>query len=268
MSALPSLKRPAVRARIFGALMIAAGLSLLMCAYIYGHVELFLMLALGSFFLGIFAIVLITQKVVPGDLSEAMMAGAMGSNHRLIHGLSLAGNGTYVPVFKGGKAKDVLVFIPLKPKPRERIPEADDVFQTGTGDTAMGMTLSPPGLALMRKMEEDLNISFSQIGPLELEQYLRSEAFTASLVKGVNLKVDMGRKGPGRARLIVSPREHIELCRRADREYKGLCRTLGCPICSSMLCALCLSSGKKVHVASAIWNAKKGEMTYEMAMEE
>ena len=267
MSATSTLKRPAVRARIFGAAMIAIGLLLLLCAYIYGHWELFVMLAIGSFFLGLFAIVLITEKVVPGELSEAMQLGAMQNNHRLIQGLSLAGCGTYVPIFKGGKAKDVRVFIPLKERPQERVPEADDVFQTGTGDTAMGMTLTPPGLALMRKLEMELDISFSRVGVQELEQYLRSEALTASLIKDVNLKVDLPKKGAGKARLIVSPREHLELCQKADREYMGLCKTLGCPICSSLLCALCLSSGKKVRIASALWNGKKGEMTYELALE-
>ena len=172
-----------------------------------------------------------------------------------------------MPIFKGGKPADVRVFIPLKEMPSERVPEADDVFHTGSGDTAMGISLAPPGLALMRKLEEELDISFSNTGVQELEQYLRSEALTASLVKDVNLKVDLPKKGRGNGRLIVRPREHLELCQRSDGEMRGLCRTLGCPICSSLLCALCLSSGRKVRVLSAKWNGKKGEMTYELALE-
>ena len=230
------------------------------------RVELFLTLALGSFFLGVFAIVLVTQKVVSRELDQAIQQGQMENHHNMLESLNVTGSGIYVPVRSPkGRIKDVRVFIPLKKKGRVKIPPLDDaeVFKTGINDTEIGISFVPPGKNLLEQFELDLGVLFVDVAPGELEQYLRSHITTAGLVKDINIKVEEDR-----ARVIITQGEHLQLCETAHESYQGLCTTVGCPICSSILCALCLSTGMRVLIESEKWGGRNNQVTYQLSFQE
>jgi hypothetical protein len=261
-----TLNRPRIRARIFGGILILTAVVLLILGFYLDNLELFLTLALGSFFLGVFAIVLVTQKVVPRELDQAIQQGQMENHHNLMESLNVNGNGIYVPVRTSkGRIKDVRVFIPLKKKGRIKIPPLDDdeVFKTGVNDTEIGISFVPPGKSLLERFEVELGVLFIDVDPGELEQYLRSHITTAGLVRDINIKVENDR-----ARVIITQGEHQQLCETAHDRYKGLCQTVGCPVCSSILCALCLSTGMRVKIDSEKWNGKKNQVTYQLAFRE
>jgi hypothetical protein len=262
---MKALNRPHIRAKIFGGLLIAIAVVLLAWGIIIGEMELFMTLALGAFFLGVFAIVLVTQKVVPRELDQAIQQGQMENHHNLMESLNVTGKGIYVPVRSAkGRIKDVRVFIPLKKKGKVKIPPLDDeeVFKTGVNDTEIGISFVPPGKSLLERFEVELGVLFVDVAPEELEQYLRSHITTAGLVRDINIKVESDR-----ARVMITQGDHLQLCETAHDRFKGLCSTVGCPVCSSILCALCLSTGMRVKIESEKWDGKRSQVTYQLAFE-
>jgi hypothetical protein len=261
-----TLNRPHIRARIFGVIMLALALVFFALGFYLDQVELFLTLAVGAFFLGVFAMVLVTTKVVPRELDQAIQQGAMENNHNLLKSLNVGGNGVYVPVKTAkGRIKDVRVFIPQKGKRSVKIPAMDDdeVFKTGVNDTDIGVSMVPPGKNLLETFESELGILFTDVEPEELEQYLRSLVTTAGLLKDINIKLEEAK-----ARAILTQGEHSDLCVTAHEKYDRLCSTLGCPLCSSVLCALCLSTSRAVRIESEKWDGRKGKVTFQLSLEE
>jgi len=228
------------------------------------EIQLFATLALASFFLGVFAMVLVTTRVVPRELDHAIQRGQIENHYNILKSLNVSGNGIYVPVRSAkGRIKDVRVFVPLKKKGKLKIPTLNDqeVFKTGVNDTEIGVSFVPPGKSLLEAFESDLGILFVDVAPEELEQYLRSHITTSGLLKDINIKVESDS-----IRVILTQGEHLELCEVAQERYGGVCNTLGCPICSSVLCAVCLSTGNNVVIESETWDAKSGKVTYQLGL--
>lgn len=259
-----TLNRPHIRARIFGAILIALAVVLLGLGFYLDEIQLFVTLALASFFLGVFALVLVTTRVVPREMDHAIQQGQMENHYNILKSLNVSGSGILVPVRSAkGRIKDIRVFVPLKKKAKLKIPMLNDreVFKTGVNDTEIGVSFVPPGKSLLERFETDLGVLFVDVAPEELEQYLRSHITTSGLLRDINIKVESDN-----IRVILTQGEHLELCEIAQEKYHGVCNTLGCPICSSVLCAVCLSTGKTVAIESETWDAKGGKVTYQLKL--
>lgn len=257
---LTDLNRPHIRGRIFGASLMVLGLGLAGYGVYSGDVEIFVMFGLGAFILGMMAVLLISQKVVPAELSQAMLEGTLENYKGMIESLNIKGKAMYVPVRdKNGKPKDVKLFLPLRDHPDTKVPELKDVeiFKTGVNDTDMGVALIPPGLSLIRRLETELGVFFDSVEPENLEQFLMSEVVVSNLISSLNIYFDEDR-----IRVTVGQSEHVSICKRESE----VCSTVGCPVCSSLLCAICLSVNRTVVVKSAKWNGRKQQIVYELRM--
>ena len=146
-----------------------------------------------------------------------------------------------------------------------KIPPLDDseVFKTGVNATEIGVSFVPPGKSLLDRFEAELGVLFTDVAPEELEQYLRSHITTAGLVRDINIKLD--HEG---ARVIITQGDHLPLCETAQDRYHGLCATIGCPVCSSILCALCLSTGNRVRIETEKWDGRRNQIIYHLRFQE
>jgi len=104
-----------------------------------------------------------------------------------------------------------------------------------------GVCLVPGGVALVNLFERELGISFVKV---DLEYLMRNlpRVFVEALEIAEDF--DMGVEG-GRVHVRIEGSVYKALCSEV-RELPRVCGSFGCPLCSSIACALTRASGKPV----------------------
>jgi hypothetical protein len=235
----------AIRAKILGVILITIGAYIVL---IFGSNELLLKLGFGSIFIGLFAIFIITERIVPQDLNEAQLRANLEVLDTLIADLNLRGNGIYFPA-EGNLAAEK-VFIPLEPMGAKGgkylFPTVHDdmVFATGTGNTSLGVVFTPPGLHLLNLIERNMHIKLKGLSLEELNTRLEYLCTGLNLVKTVTIY----RVGNTNLRVRLVHSMYASLCRTLRKELSNICTKVSCPVCSTILCAITRVEGKKVRI--------------------
>lgn len=240
MSIRSTLKNPPVRAKVMGSLLIVIGIFL-----IISHDDsIYLNIGFGAVFIGIFAIFVITEKTVPKKINNAQLLSNMEFLHSLTNNLDLNGNGLYIPA--GGNLTKERVFIPLQDEEKYNLPPLDNnsVFITGTSGSSLGVVLVPPGLGLLDLYEREFGINIEDIEIDELGQNLQMITHGLDLVKDLSIKSE----DKAHIRLKITPSKNNDICEGIVKNREKMCKQAGCPICSSILCAITRSLGKKIRI--------------------
>ena len=103
-----ALRNPPMRAKVMGSLFIIIGIYLI----IFQKGTIYLNIGFGAIFIGIFAIMVITERTIPKKLNDAELLSSMELLYSLTDNLDLKGNGVYLPV--GGGLTKERVFIPRR----------------------------------------------------------------------------------------------------------------------------------------------------------
>jgi hypothetical protein len=132
MSVRLALKNPPMRAKVMGSLFIALGIYLI----IFQKEDIYQKIGFGAIFIGLFAIMVITEKSIPKKINDAMLLSSMELLNSITENLDLKGNGLYIPA--GGSLTKERVFIPVKEEKSYNLPTLDDdtVFVTGTSGSS------------------------------------------------------------------------------------------------------------------------------------
>jgi len=254
MSARSALRSPSVRAKVMGSLFIAVGIYLI----IFYNENIYLNIGFGALFIGLFAIIVIREKTVPKKLNDAQLLSNMEFLHSLTDDLDLKGNGLYIPA--GSNLSKERVFIPLQEEEKYNLPALDDntVFVTGTSGSSLGVILVPPGLGLLDLYENEMGIKIENIDVDELEQNLQIMIYGFGLVKDLSIK----REDNELIRLKITHLAYKDICDEIAKNSNKICSQAGCPICSSVLCAITRSLGKKVRIQEV--NKKDNEISFKL----
>jgi hypothetical protein len=162
----------------------------------------------------------------------------------LINSLGLNGNGIYIPVSENLSKERI--FIPVYEEESYELPVIDDetVFITGTSGSSLGFVFIPPGLGLMELYEREMNIKFNDVNVEELAQHLQIMNHGLNLVKDLSIK----KINDSRINLIITKAIDYYVCENNVNDMDNLCIKTGCPICSSILCAITRSIDSKVKI--------------------
>lgn len=119
-------------------------------------------------------------------------------------------------------------------------------------DNPLGLVIFPPGLGLTNFYEEKMDTSFSKIGLPQLEETL-SKLFTQDLDIADNIEIEIIDD-----QILITLTEHIykDLCLES---YASSCKSLCCPMCSSLALAIARASNKPV-IVEDIATSQDGNM--------
>lgn len=225
--------------RTVGILLFISGSTALVFSLIYASTIL-AFIGLGLTFWGALLLYITPKKYVKHSLLYSTAFPSLFSIAELIDSSGYKGKGIYLPPrhlkeLKGGK-----VFIPQK----------NEVFIPSTEELEenkffimdpKGICLTPPGLDLVNLFEKELRKDFAGA---EI-QYLQNN-LPKLLIEDLEIAEDIEITVDGnviRTKIVRSIYE--DFCRELVKTKK-VCSTLGCPLCSSIACALARTTGKPV----------------------
>jgi hypothetical protein len=185
-------------------------------------------------------------KYVQSDLLNAVIIPNSLTIMRIISDLGFEGKAVYLPpsAYKSKDYKEGLVFISLKknaPLPRIEEISPERVFQKHLD----GLCLIPPGLDLVNFFEEELGKELIQ----EDFKYLKDQLpklFVEKLEIATGLKI---KENNNQVNFQISDSIFLNTCKQI--RDAGICKNFGCPLCSSIACALTRTLGKPVIIEKA-----------------
>jgi len=236
MRKLVSLNQPHMKAKLFGVLLICVGVLFVLIPD-----AVFLKLGFGCILIGLFMIVMITERTVPETMSNAQIQGHTNVVQQITNQLNLKGNAVFLP--QNGILNNERVFIPLK-STQPIIPSVDDemVFATGADGTSIGLSLPPSGMLLLSEVEKETTFDNTDM------EYLEEKLQTfvgMNILKSITLKQK-------------DDRWQLELMKPLYcTQMSSLCKQYPCPSCSAVFTAITKATGLKIRIEDAMPNGKK-----------
>ena len=156
-----SLQQPHIRAKLFGTVLIILSLIL-----IINPSDLTIKLGFTALLIGLFMIVMITERSIPQHLSTAQITGNLQAVQQITKHLNLEGNAIFLP--KNNLRSQERIFIPLTNN-TTNLPKIDDdlVFATGTDGTSLGIAIPPAGLHLLNQLDTDADFEHADLDTIE-----------------------------------------------------------------------------------------------------
>jgi hypothetical protein len=218
----------------FGAISFA--LSLIYDSSILAFIGLGLALWGGLFFF------IKATKYVKVSVFDATIMSSLLAIDKTLTELNIQGQGVYFPP-KDFKKKNVFVVVPLKGQ--RYMPKAETLAEGKVFLNSKGICLIPPGQGLMNLYEKELRKDFSK---RDLN-YLTNK-LPKALIENLEILEDIEIKKQDEDIVYVKMKGtfHAGLCKQF-RGYRGIAR-LGCPICSSLACALVKATDEAVTIKS------------------
>ena len=175
-----SIHQPHIRAKIIGSLLIIIGI-----VFLLNLNPLALKLGFASILIGVFMILMITDRTIPEHISDAQIEGNLDFIKKITKELNLTGNAIFLP--KSNNLTEERIFIPLSTTTDIKLPEIDDdyVFSTGTDGKSLGISVPPSGLKLLKYVEGEG--TFEDAGLENIEEKLQT-FIGMDLLKSVTFK--------------------------------------------------------------------------------
>lgn len=254
------------RARLFGLLLIAAGIVLLLLTWdaqasineigatndpvlqdrvsqLESQRDAYLVISIGSIFMGGFAVALLVEPSLPTAVSHDEMISTARMASQVLAALSLAGNSTYVPAKRGLTSERVFISA-TKDAAEPPIAATDDlVLSPGKDGTAPGVLLEPLGVKLLDRIESELNTKLEGTGLEAAEGSLQILKHGFGMLKDFHFK-----ERDGNTVLRVEYSGLREACRAVRKQMPDTCRQMECIGCSCLLAAAARATGKTVSV--------------------
>jgi hypothetical protein len=254
----------------FGGIIFAiGGLALIILSEEFGSLDLniadgkaaefMLRSGFGTLLIGLLALFLFSVKTVPKELMDPLIQTEGQNLARIFEGLELKGNGIYIP--PGGRLTEDRVYVPaeLKPLPLPKL-ASEQVLVVGTTGPSMGASIIPPGKGMIDRIELDSGKKFKDENLMDLSEALERLTKGTGLIRSIT-----ARSKDDDINLEITHSRFAEVCNKAWKEDPSLHLKVGCPGCSSVLCAVSRIShspirivnsekiGKKVHYELKRW---------------
>lgn len=237
-----SMNQPCIRAKIVGIILILMG-----AGFLFNPTSLNIKIGFASMLIGIFWVILITEKSIPKKISDNQIEGNIDVVKKIIRQLNLDGNAVFL------SRSDILteerILIPPNKTGIIKIPNIDNnhVFLTGSDGKNLGISLPPSGLKLLKEIEKDGN--FEDIGIENVEEKLQ-KFVGMNLLKSVSFKKQLNGWKLELKQPIFCPND------------QNLCKQYPCPVCSAILTAITRASKKKIRIKDT--KIEGGKITFHL----
>jgi hypothetical protein len=122
----------------------------------------------------------------------------------------------------------------------------------------MGAVLIPPGLELLETIEREKGSTTKELNIVELEKFLQIMSSGLEIIKDLTLKMN----GEQNISFTITHLNYKDVCLKINKDMGIICRQTGCPICSSILCALTRSLNKKIKIEDV--NLENDQVEYKL----
>ena len=174
---------------------------------------------------------------------------------KILSGMLIEAQGIHLSATPAGTLK---VFIPAAEGgriPFEAMNSSGQIFVLPK-DGPRGLLLDPPGSGLIRHARQ-IGVTFSDAG---LEAELKD-----TLEKGMELAKTVTVKKTGdEVQVSLTNMANKGMCESIRKESPGLCKQIGCPVCSFIACAIVEGTGQAVKIKSIAFEGKTLRATFEM----
>lgn len=234
--------------RAFGILCLA--LALLAYVLLEEPHDALLAFALGM--LGLFALLVLTEKVVPARAAEAILQGNARAALDTAEGLALTGRASVVPA--GGNLTRDRLFLSAAESVKP-LPVLDDatVVYAAPANIRTGIAIDPSGRVLLDAWEDATGEPFASMPVANVQSALAGLGLSEGLYKRFRMREEGGRFVMEFAPLDVQPP-----CLVDGATGRLPCEIAACALCSAACTALARSLGRPVTIAEA--EAAKGEI--------
>ena len=197
-------------------------------------------------FWGALLLFITPAKYVKASLLRSTAISTFTNINELITNMNYKGRGIYLPPQYSKDAKDGKVFVPTKDEitipPIEKLAQ-EKVFL----ENPEGICLTPLGLALTNTFEDELLVDFAE-ADLEFMQ----ENLPKLFVEDLEIAEDFEMSVEGNViQLEITGSIFKDFCKEG-RRLSNMCNALGCPLCSSIACALTRATGKPVIIENIL----------------
>lgn len=225
-----------------GYMLLLSGALCIISSILYSSLIL-AFIGLGLTFWGALLLYIAPTRFVRGVLLGSTATSSLVSISRIISDLNYEGKGIYLPPRHLREVKGGTVFIPSKNElviPPVGETTGEKVFLKNPN----GMCLAPPGLSLVNLYEDELGTDFAKVDL----NYLRMN-LPKLFIEGLEIAEDLEISVEGvRIHVRITGSIYTESCREIRNTSPNICTSLGCPLCSSITCALARTTGKPVMI--------------------
>lgn len=224
--------------RVIALMMLVLGLVSLLGSAVYNsYVAAFI--GLGLTLWGALLLYLVPSKRVRLDLLTATGTSSFADIERILATSGSTAKGVYLPPKLLEDYQSSLVFVPTTagtPLPKREEVDTEKLYS----QKPEGIYLTPPGLALSRLFEKELNVSFTETDLKYLQKELPSLFEKLEISKDTGITVD-----DTTVTIRIGKHIFIPLCEETAKLKKAF-ETVGSPLSSSLACVLAKVTGKPV----------------------
>ncbi|MHA1711245.1 MAG: hypothetical protein ACTSUS_04170 [Candidatus Freyarchaeota archaeon] len=197
-------------------------------------------IGLGLTFWGVLLLFVKPVKYVKSKLLDSSAISSLAAIDRIITDLNHEEKGIYLPARYLKGLKGGIVFIPSEKT--VTIPPIEEVAKERVFlENPKGICLTPPGLALANLYEKELGKDFVKTDLNYLQNNL-PKLFIEDLEIAEALEINTDDHV---VHVKITGSIYQDICEEV-RKLKNICGSIGCPLCSSLACALARSTGKPV----------------------
>jgi hypothetical protein len=250
--------------RIAGYSFLAFGALVLALSIIYSSASSAIinaLIGLGLIFWGTILLYIAPTRFVRSCLLDSTAVSTLIMVNKMITELNYNGSGIYLPPTYIAGVKGGTVFIPSEKKiiipPITEVTE-ERVFHKNPS----GLSLPPPGLSLVNLYEEELGKDFARTD-LEYVQTNLPKVFIEDLQIAEDLEIE---QEDSIVKAKIKGTVYRDLCTAISRLAPRICRSTGCPLCSSIALAIARSTKQPVTIKQTTFSQDNNtiEVTYRL----
>jgi len=213
------------------------------------------LIGLGLTFWGVLLLFVRPVRYVKSSLLDSTSFSSLVNMDRVIADLNYEGKGVYLPPRYLKGLKEGTVFISSSKKditvPTLEEVNKEEVFLKNPA----GILLTPSGLDLANLFETELGTDFAKVDLNYLQDNL-PKLFIEGLEIAKDFEINVH---DNMIHVKITEPVYKEFCNHVRTKLSNVCNSFGCPLCSSIACALARSSGEPV-VIEEIKPSTNGEV--------
>jgi hypothetical protein len=273
-------------AKVLGWIMICLGATTLALSILYAAQNFSQMLAvtgLGLTFWGAILTYIQTESYVKENLLDATVLPSLATVNQMLQELNYKGDALYLPPKYFTNPEVTKIYISKRAS--EKLPNPEQIQKHENQffiENPNGILLTPPGFQLTKILEKNMETSFTKIDlprlqlempKLFIEDMEIAENFEIEILPIENLKeiadsVLLVQVKDNLIHVKITSSIYKDICKETGKLSK-ICGVVGCPLCSSIACALAKASGNivKIEKTETTENGKTIEAYYRIIEE-
>lgn len=224
--------------------MLGAGAAILLISIIYNS-SILAFIGLGLVFWGVLLLYIQPEEYTRKVLLDAAVKSSLKQLNQILQEVDCRGKAIYLPPKYFRNPETSKIYIPKeedgKPPPPEHILQQENGIFI---ENSQGILLTPAGAELASLFEKTLGTSFTKLDLKYLQENL-PKLFIEDLeiAEALELEIEHGEVVHSK----ITNSVYRDIYKQAMK-LSRICNAIGCPICSSIACALAKATGKPVTI--------------------